>query len=121
LGVHKVQAVFGAPLRTKKDFPDLKIESLRHSGALHTMIIQGDGEEIERRLAAYNPPYMELLPLTLEEVFLYETEVQGYDIKSLLLECIFCNKTSSVAFRFVVYYLYLYLSGSDSYEATKCS
>jgi ABC-2 type transport system ATP-binding protein len=85
LGVHKVQAVFAAPQRVKEDFPDLKIESLKYSGALHTMIIQGGREETEQRLAAYAPLYMELLPLTLEEVFLYETEVVGYDIKSLLL------------------------------------
>ena len=85
LGVHKVQAVFGEPQRHKEDFPDLKIESLKHSGALHTMVIQGEREEVERLLTAYEPLYMEVLPLTLEEVFLYETEVVGYDIKSLLL------------------------------------
>ena len=85
LGVHKVQAVFGAPLRQKEDFPELKIESLKHSGALHTMIIQGQREQVEQVLTAYAPLYMELLPLTLEEVFLYETEVVGYDVKSLLL------------------------------------
>ncbi|MCL1905889.1 MAG: ABC transporter ATP-binding protein, partial [Clostridiales bacterium] len=85
LGAHKVQAVFPAPSRQKEDFPKLKIENLKHSGALHTMIIQGDGEEVERLVATYAPLYMEILPLTLEEVFLYETEVVGYDIKSLLL------------------------------------
>jgi ABC-2 type transport system ATP-binding protein len=85
MGVHKVQAVFGEHQRHKEDFPALKIESLKHSGALHTLIIQGDREEVERQLSAYTPLYMEILPLTLEEVFLYETEVVGYDIKSLLL------------------------------------
>jgi len=85
LGVHKVQAVFAAPWRQKGDFPDLQIESLKHSGALHTLIIQGQREQVEQALAAYEPLYMELLPLTLEEVFLYETEVAGYDVKSLLL------------------------------------
>jgi len=85
LGVQKAQAVFAAPLREKADFPDLQIESLKYSGALHTMIIQGERAETEQKLAAYAPLYMELLPLTLEEVFIYETEVVGYDIKSLLL------------------------------------
>jgi ABC-2 type transport system ATP-binding protein len=85
LGVHKAQAVFAAPPRQKEDFPDLRIESLKHSGALHTMIIEGERAEVEQRLSAYAPLYLELLPLTLEEVFLYETEVAGYDIKSLLL------------------------------------
>ncbi|MCL2496772.1 MAG: ABC transporter ATP-binding protein, partial [Clostridiales bacterium] len=64
---------------------DLRVESLKHSGALHIMIVQGEREQVERQLAAYDPLYMEILPLTLEEVFLYETEVVGYDIKSLLL------------------------------------
>jgi len=85
LGVHKVQAVFAPPLREKEDFADLRVESLKHSGALHIMIVQGEREQVERQLAAYDPLYMEILPLTLEEVFLYETEVVGYDIKSLLL------------------------------------
>jgi len=84
MGVHKVQAVFGEEQRRKEDFAELTIESLKHSGALHTLIIQGEREEVERVLAAYAPLYMEILPLTLEEIFLYETEVVGYDIKSLL-------------------------------------
>jgi ABC-2 type transport system ATP-binding protein len=85
LGVHKVQVLFDAPLRTKDDFPDMQIKSLKHSGAMHTMIVQGNSAEITAALDACQPIYMELLPLTLEEVFLYETEVVGYDIKSLLL------------------------------------
>jgi len=85
LGAHKVQAVFASPLRQKEDFPDLQVESLKHSGALHIMIVQGERGQVEQNLAAYAPLYAEILPLTLEEVFLYETEVVGYDIKSLLL------------------------------------
>jgi len=85
LGVHKVQALFDPPRRIRDDFLDLQIKSLKHSGAMHTMIIQGDSSSITTVLSAYSPVYMELLPLTLEEVFLYETEVVGYDIKSLLL------------------------------------
>jgi len=32
-----------------------------------------------------NPIFYELLPLSLEEIFISETEVKGYDIKSLIL------------------------------------
>ncbi|MCL1816695.1 MAG: ABC transporter ATP-binding protein [Clostridiales bacterium] len=85
LGVQKVQAVFDPPLRYQEDFMDLEVQSIKHSGALHTMIVQGERRQVEARLAAYAPLYLEILPLTLEEVFLYETEVVGYDIKSLLL------------------------------------
>lgn len=31
-----------------------------------------------------NPTFCELLPLTLEEIFINETEVAGYDVKKLL-------------------------------------
>ena len=44
-----------------------------------TLIAKGNLEEIEERLSPLEPLALEALPLTLEEVFLYEMEVKGYD------------------------------------------
>ena len=36
-------------------------------------------------LPEYDPVFMELIPLSLEEIFICETEVKGYDVKKLVL------------------------------------
>ena len=82
LTVHKLQVVFDKPLH-QKNFPGMDIISEKERGRLQTMIIRGDREEIARRINSANPVFMELLPLTLEEVFITETEVVGYDLPDL--------------------------------------
>lgn len=49
------------------------------------MTVRGDEREIQAAVAAMQPLFMELLPLSLEEIFINETEVAGYDIKKLVL------------------------------------
>ncbi len=36
------------------------------------------------KLNSFTPVFSEILPLTLEEIFISETEVVGYDIKKLI-------------------------------------
>ncbi len=84
LNVHKVQAVFEVNLM-KDDLWPLEIISLRDNGRLQTMLIRGDRETVEQAVGAHRPIFMELLPLTLEEVFISETEVAGYEIRNLAL------------------------------------
>ena len=54
-------------------------------GQLHTLIARGSQEEIMAKVGAVNPVFMEFLPLTLEEFFIMETEVAGYDLKKLFI------------------------------------
>ena len=49
------------------------------------MSVRGEVREIHAAVAAMQPLFMELLPLSLEEIFINETEVAGYDIKKLVL------------------------------------
>ena len=53
-------------------------------GSLYTITARGSREELLARVNALNPTFCELLPLTLEEIFINETEVAGYDIKDFL-------------------------------------
>ena len=53
-------------------------------GSLYTITARGTREELEDRIAALQPAFYEMLPLTLEEIFISETEVAGYDLKKLL-------------------------------------
>ncbi len=84
LGIHKIQCIFKEPLE-KSDFPDMEIMSLERRGSLHTITVRGETEVISAKISALNPLFMEMLPLTLEEIFISETEVTGYDVKKLLL------------------------------------
>lgn len=47
------------------------------------MVIRGDEEQILQQIQAANPIFIEMLPLSLEEVFITETEVVGYEFPHL--------------------------------------
>ena len=84
LGIHKVQCILSK--ETPADsLKDLDIVLRQSTGSVETLIVRGDREEILAKVRAAAPLFCELLPLTLEEIFICETEVKGYDIKKLLL------------------------------------
>ncbi len=49
------------------------------------MTVRQKEEEIEAIIKKLEPVYYESLPLTLEEIFISETEVVGYDMQSLIM------------------------------------
>ena len=55
------------------------------SGRLHTLILRGDTREILARLQELEPLYMDALPLSLEEIFIYELGGNDYAVKDILL------------------------------------
>ncbi len=61
----------------------LDIMKTEYRGSLLTMTVRGR-EEVEQQMAACEPLFFELIPLSLEEIFISETEVAGYDIKKLI-------------------------------------
>jgi len=86
LGIHKVQCAFDSP-KTRADFPDadgFKVMKFTARGAMVTMTVKGTREKVLERVNAMAPLFAELLPLSLEEIFISETEVCGYDIKDIL-------------------------------------
>lgn len=82
LGIHKIQCAFSQPVQPE-DFPFTVLLSERR-GSLLTMTARGVREEILAQIQEKNPLFAEILPLSLEEIFISETEVAGYDIKKLL-------------------------------------
>ena len=83
LQIHKIQCV----LKEGMDFADLKgLEILKteRRGKLLTFTVRGEREEVNGRIEAVNPVFYEMIPLSLEEIFISETEVAGYDIKKLI-------------------------------------
>ena len=52
---------------------------------LRTLILRGKSEELTAKLAACEPFFMDVLPLSLEEIFIYELGGENHEIKSILL------------------------------------
>ncbi|MEE3449694.1 MAG: ABC transporter ATP-binding protein [Acutalibacteraceae bacterium] len=83
LGIHRIQAVFEKEVGEGL-FKDLQVVKIQRQGKLLNLTIKGDGEQIEKYLRSLEPVYLEMLPLTLEEVFISEMEAVGYDIDNIL-------------------------------------
>ena len=55
------------------------------SGRLATYIIRGGAAEVSEAVAAGNPAYFDVLPLSLEEIFIYELGGVNYEVKNIIL------------------------------------
>ena len=83
LGIHRIQVVYEKEIGEGM-FKDLQVVKIQRQGKLLNLTVKGDGEEIEKYLRSLGPVYLEMLPLTLEEVFISEMEAVGYDIDNIL-------------------------------------
>ncbi len=85
--VHKVQAVFppdedGTPKDySREDIEQLGLDVLHfeRSQSIYYIIAKGDEETLKAAFAPKKPMLLEIIPLSLEEIFIYELEVLGYD------------------------------------------
>ena len=75
---HKLQIVGNVPL-------DLQILHESNSGRLKTLVVRGDAEEIAQKVKATEPAYFDVLPLSLEEIFIYELGGVNYEVKNIVL------------------------------------
>jgi ABC-2 type transport system ATP-binding protein len=57
--------------------------SIDKSGSLFTIIVKGSKDSIRKTVDSMNPVFFEFLPLTLEEIFITETEACGYDLRKI--------------------------------------
>ena len=55
------------------------------SGRLSTYIIRGGADEVTAKVASVNPAYFDVLPLSLEEIFIYELGGVNYEVKNIIL------------------------------------
>ena len=68
----------------KKTFKKLKILSYKKVGSVATLIIDEEGKDSRKYLESLNPVILDYLPLTLEEVFIYQMEALGYEFENLI-------------------------------------
>ncbi|MCF0131989.1 MAG: ABC transporter ATP-binding protein [Pseudobutyrivibrio sp.] len=54
------------------------------SGRVHTLIVKGEPNQAQRVIASMNPMIMDVLPLSLEEIFIYELGGEDYAVKDII-------------------------------------
>lgn len=77
--LHKVQCAFKEE-KTPEVFEQLAIQQCKKQGSLYMLTIRGEKEEILSILEEGNPIFCEVVPLSLEEIFISETGVAGYEV-----------------------------------------
>ena len=81
--IHKIQAVFNS-IPEMSVFDELDVMKCERTGSLLQLVVKGEEKEIMQFINRLFPVYAECIEPTLEEVFLYELEVIGYDVKNIL-------------------------------------
>lgn len=82
----KVQTAFAHSFdRTQFTSVGIQLVSYTQAGSVATFIVRGDRPATEEKLRCMNPLLLDILPLNLEEVFVYEMEALGYKFKDVLM------------------------------------
>ena len=79
----KIQVAFKDPYDRSK-FDGVDMLSFNKHGSVSTLIVRGDREETSAKIKQMDPILYEILPLTLEEVFVYEMDALGYAFSDVL-------------------------------------
>lgn len=82
--IHKVQAAFHNEEDAKRAFSRLNVVHREKSGSIEHLIIRGARKEVEDAVYACDPIIFDMLPLSLEEVFIFEMGGENDEIKSIL-------------------------------------
>lgn len=83
MNIHKIQCVL-QPGMEPADLVALDMLKVEQRGKLYTLTVRGDLSKVEFVMQSANPVFYETIPLSLEEIFISETEVVGYDIKKFI-------------------------------------
>lgn len=80
--ITKVQVAFEGEMPELPD--EIQVLKKISNGRVHTLIVKGEPRAAEQRIAALNPLLMDVLPLTLEEIFIYELGGEDYAVKDII-------------------------------------
>ena len=79
----KVQCVIGSREKEEELLRELTLVRWEKRGSMLLLVAKGTRQEISERVESKRPVFWEVLPLSLEEIFISETEVTGHDQKSI--------------------------------------
>ena len=85
LGLQRIQCVFAKDDGGAQALAGLEVLNSSTRGRLHMLTVRASREEVLSCFEKIDTVFFEILPLTLEEIFISETEVAGYDIKNIIL------------------------------------
>ena len=77
--IHKIQLAFPKE-KEKEDFAQLDLLSIHIQSKVVNLVAKGNIDKIQNYLKTMNPLMMEILPVNLEEIFIYEMERKGYGL-----------------------------------------
>lgn len=80
--VCKIQAAFQVEMPKLPE--GFEVLHMSNTGRVYTLIVKGDPAEAKRQLEKMHPMLIDLLPLTLEEIFIYELGGVDYEVKDIL-------------------------------------
>lgn len=80
--IHKIQVSFPEE-HTREEFECEELLHFERSGSIYYMIMRGSEENIKEKISCFSPVVFDVIPLTLEEIFIYEMEVLGYDANGI--------------------------------------
>lgn len=80
--ISKIQIAFQEGMPVLPD--NFEILHMSNIGRVYTLIVKGNPEEARQKLSSMNPILIDFLPLTLEEIFIYEMGGANYEIKDIL-------------------------------------
>ena len=83
MNLHKVQCVLKEGMQPEH-ITGLDILKTERRGKLLTLTVRGSLNQVEFVMQQADPVFYETIPLSLEEIFISETEVVGYDVKKLI-------------------------------------
>lgn len=83
--VHKVQVAYDDGTEVPSLEGVAEVLSVTESGKLRTLVVQGDIDLIEEKLKSVKPLLLDVIPLTLEEIFIYKLGGEGDEIKKIII------------------------------------
>ena len=83
--IHKVQAAFSEGAIPEELREKLDILHSSKFGSVENLIVRGENNEISKLISEYKPLIFDILPLTLEEIFIYELGGMDYEFKNIIL------------------------------------
>lgn len=80
--VCKIQVAFQAEMPKLPE--DFQVLHMSNTGRVYTLIVKGDPKKAKEQLTVMNPMLMDVLPLSLEEIFIYELGGADYEVQDIL-------------------------------------
>lgn len=80
--ITKIQLAFEGDMPSLP--PEVQVLKKITTGRVHTLIVKGEPRVAEQTISALNPLLMDVLPLTLEEIFIYELGGENYAVKDII-------------------------------------